>query len=195
MTIAATGTSICELDVIGAGKGETFSRTIANAIEVTGNPTIAYPAVRFYGQNTVMSGPLTAEGDFALCEDHQSVKAISETDWSRYQSVKSVTFSGTITVAGTFFCDGWCKMYYNGKITASALDLSVTTGEGSNHNGQYFLSTANEIGTIKVGRHYVDLTGVGAAGGAFLQWPDSGTPTRAVMAVGKTRALARLSAP
>ena len=193
VTIAAPGTSICELDVIGAGKGETFSRTIANAINVTGKPTIAYPAIRSYGQNNVMSGSITASEDFALCEDHQSVKAISSTDWSRYQSVKSMTFSGTITVAGTFFCDGWCKMYYNGKITASTFDLSVTSSEGSNHNGQYYLATANEIGTIKFGRHYVDFTGVGGAGGAFLQWPATGNPDRAAVAVGKNQSIGGIS--
>ena len=49
-------TGYCELGIVGAGKDDTRIVTIANNIHVTGNTTGQYPALVFYGQNSVLTG-------------------------------------------------------------------------------------------------------------------------------------------
>ena len=195
VTIAGGNVQICELDVIGAGAGETFSRTIGNAIHVVGTTSMTYPAIRMFGQNNVVNSEITAEVDLAICEDHASVKAISTSDWDRYTKVTSTTFNGAITATGKVAHDGWCKNYFNGKINADLLDLDGRVAEGSNHNAQYFFSVANDVGHVYFDRKWVYMLVEDCFKGALVERSGSSTDRGAVALGGKKQSFSALMSP
>ncbi len=92
-------TGYCELGIVGAGPGDTRKVTIANNINITGNTTGKYPALVLYGQNSVITGKITAAQNFYFWDDEASTTAIWSAVSSRYAHVLSCTF-GAVEVAG-----------------------------------------------------------------------------------------------
>lgn len=195
VTIAGGNAQICELDVIGAGAGEAFSRTIGNAIHVVGTTSMTYPAIRMFGQNNIVNSEITAEANLAICEDHASVKAISSSDFDRYTKVTSTTFNGAITAVGQVMHDGWCKNYIKGKITADTLNLNDRVTEGSNHNAQYFFSVANDVKHVYFDRKWVYMLVDNCFKDALVEWSGSSTDRGAVALGGKKQSFAALVSP
>ena len=69
-------TGYCELGIVGAGSNDTRIVTIANNIHVTGTSDGTYPALVIYGQNSVLTGKITADHDFYFWDDFNSATAI-----------------------------------------------------------------------------------------------------------------------
>ena len=160
----------CELDIMGAGKNETFVRTLANNIYVTGTSTLAYPAFVPFGQNAVISGNVTAAHDLAFKEDRVSTVAISASYYNRYQFVTSLTFNGEVTVTGGIITDGWTKYVYNGPVTASWFDhrtTSVTTSFGNGYQQHIYNGVVNVAGDILNQRHPLAFNNVLNMAGAW----------------------------
>ena len=137
-------TGICQLEIAGAGKGETFITTIANNVNVTGTSSFDYPALVAYGQNAVLSGDVNASADFAYYDDDDSAKAISSAYSSRWSIVTSLTFSGDITIAGAMISDGWTTFLYTGRVSAGSFDHHQQR-RLSNHNQTHKFSGAVTI--------------------------------------------------
>ena len=160
----------CELDIMGAGKNETFTLTLANDIYVTGTSTLAYPAFVPFGQNAVISGNVTAAHDLAFKEDRESTVAISASYYNRYQFVTSLTFNGEVTVTGGIITDGWTKYVYNGPVTASWFDhrtTSVTTSFGNGYQQHIYNGVVNVAGDILNQRHPLAFNNVLNMAGAW----------------------------
>ena len=83
-------TGYCELGIVGAGKDDTRIVTITNNIHVTGNTTGNYPALVIYGQNSVLTGKITADQDFVFWDDYNSTYAVSSSQYNRYQNARRI---------------------------------------------------------------------------------------------------------
>ena len=117
-------TGYCELGIVGAGSNDTRIVTIANNINVTGNSTETYPALIIYGQNSVLTGKITADQDFVFWDDYNSTYDIWSSQFNRYTKVKSCTF-GEIEAAGTIGYSGLCRFLFTGPRTTPKLDFTV----------------------------------------------------------------------
>ena len=145
----------CELGIVGAGSNDTRIVTIANKINVTGNTTGKYPALVFYGQKSVLTGKITAAGDFYFWDEETSTRAISNALSDRYTIVQSATF-GAIEATGMIGYRGACRFVMAGKVTTPLLDLTISrTARGkeqsanqNNAHGAFVFNVGNSIGKI-----------------------------------------------
>ena len=156
-------TGYCELGIVGAGKDDTRIVTITNAIHVTGNTTGTYPALVLYGKNSVITGKITADQDFVFWDDYNSTKAISSSQYNRYEKVLSCTF-GEIEATGAVGYSGLCRFLIKGTMTTPKLDLAVTrqkrtydadNPDVNNAHGAFVFFATNSIGEIINGRRHV----------------------------------------
>lgn len=150
-----TYSGYCELGIVGAASNDTRVVTIANAINVTGTSDGTYPALTIYGQNSALTGKITAAADFVFIDDFNSTKAISNSQYNRFRNVQSCTF-GEIEAAGSIGFSGACRMVFMGKVKTPTLDLTVNraarAGDLDSHNnnthGALVFHAVNEIGKI-----------------------------------------------
>ena len=154
-------TDDCILGLWGTGKESKNGITYANAVNVTGNSTIDYPALIVYGQGAKLTGKVTAAKDFCFYEDHDSTKAISSAYSDRANYVTSMTF-GEVEVGGMLFHDGWTTFIFGGKVTAPCAAFpwkrsNRFSGSQSNHMSAYVFNAASEIGIITNGNHNITL--------------------------------------
>ena len=154
-------TDDCILGLWGTGKESKNGITYANAVNVTGNSTIDYPALIVYGQGAKLTGKVTAVKDFCFYDDHDSTKAISSAYSDRANYVTSLTF-GEVAVGGMLFHDGWTTFIFGGKVTAPCAAFpwkrsSRFSGSQSNHMSAYAFNAASEIGIITNGNHNITL--------------------------------------
>ena len=156
-------TGYCELGIVGAGKDDTRIVTLTNNINVTGNTTGSYPAIVLYGQNSVLSGKITADQDFVFWDDNNSTKAISSSQYNRYDKVLSCTF-GEIEATGSVGYSGFCRFLIKGAMRTPKLDLAVTrprrtydvdNPDVNNSHGAFVFFATNSIGEIVNGRRHV----------------------------------------
>ena len=152
----------CELDIMGAGSNDVSVLTIANPIRITGNTTPAYPGLMSFGQNSVLTGKITAAQDFYFYDDTQSTKAIWGSQYNRYTKVTSLTF-GEIDCAGTLGNRGFVMFVFGGKVKAQFFDLAFTrplqrTGDeniANNAHSSFIFTQPSEIGLISNFNHHV----------------------------------------
>ena len=155
-------TGSCELQIMGAGPGDASVLTIPNDIHVTGNTTGQYPALMAFGQNSVLTGTITADQDFYFFDDFLSVTAIYSKHFDRWKNILSLTF-GPMNVAGTLGNAGMTRWIFNGKVTTPVFDLTVSRpmrpgdpqawdSNGNSHSAFQF-NVPSDIGRIVSGRH------------------------------------------
>ena len=151
-----TYSGYCELGIVGAASNDTRIVTIANAINVTGTSDGTHPALTIYGQNSVLTGKITAAADFVFIDDLNTTTDISKSQWNRYNFVQSCTF-GEIEAAGSIGFSGICRMVFKGKVKTPTLDLTIyrarRDGDSDNPNqnnmhGALVFHAVNEIGEI-----------------------------------------------
>ncbi len=157
-------TGYCELGIVGAGKDDTRIVTVANNINVTGTSNGTYPALVIYGQNSVLTGKITAAADFYFWDDFSSTTAISSSQWNRLTKVQSCTF-GEIEAAGTIGFNGWCRFVMAGKVKTPKFDLTITRtrrsydGDTANGNGNahgaFVFKVPCEIGELIDNRRHI----------------------------------------
>ena len=147
-------TGVCQLDMVGrdvgAGDFTTPTVTISNDVHVTGNTSMAYPAVMGYYQNAKLAGKVTAEQDFCFLDDQSTTYSCADKSYSGAQGrVLSLEF-GEVEVKGLMMHDGWARFYFDGKVTASALKCTVCRGGGgaSNWKASYYFRDDVEFGSI-----------------------------------------------
>ena len=158
----------CSLELIGAGKDETWELVFPNDIVLTGNSTTKYPALVAFGQNVRLTGSISAVNDFCFWEDDASMYAIAGKYYDAFSRVKSITF-GPITAGGRIVHDGWCAFVFDGKVTASALDFSHWRS-GSNHNSTYVFNAPCQVRAITNSSHNITFAAGEANSGADLIW-------------------------
>ena len=170
-------TGYCELGIVGAGSNDTRIVTVANAINITGNTTGKYPGLVFYGQNSVLTGKITADQDFYFWEDELSTRAIWGGEYNRYLNVLAGTF-GEIEAAGIIGYSGFCRFVFGGKVKTPKLDLTIVrttrTGERSSNNynnahGGFVFTTPCEIVEIVDGHRYLWCAGANLLPGTLLR--------------------------
>ena len=153
----------CELGIVGAGPGDSRIVTIANNINVTGNTTGKYPALVLYGQNSVLTGKITAAQNFYFWDDEASTTAISSKVANRYTKVLSCTF-GEVAVGGELQTMGFCRFEFTGKLTAQKINFNVArtmrdhegnSADQNNAHSSFVLYTPCEVGEIISGRHRI----------------------------------------
>ena len=169
----------CQLEIIGAGSNDTRIVTVANDIQVTGNTTGTYPALRAFGQNSVLAGKITAAQDFIFHEDYASTMAIWSSQYNRYSSVTVLTF-GEIEAAGTIGTGGFSKFVFGGKVKTPFLDMTYTIAKVNlgNYDSQIpnahvaadLKSGENEIGRIRTDKHPITCFAADALGGALIDF-------------------------
>lgn len=151
-----TYSGYCELGIVGAASNDTRIVTIANAINVTGTSDGTHPALTIYGQNSVLTGKITAAADFVFIDDYNTTTDIRKSQWNRYDYVQSCTF-GEIEAAGSIGFSGICRMVFNGKVKTPTLDLTIyremRDGDRykpnqNNMHGALVFRAVNEIGEI-----------------------------------------------
>ena len=150
-------TGYCELGIVGAGKNDTRIVTVANNINVTGTSDATYPALVIYGQNSVLTGKITAAADFYFWDDYNSTTAISASQYNRYQFVQSCTL-GEIEAAGTIGYGGWCRFVMAGKVKTPKFDMSImrtkrsydgqTANGNNNAHAAFVFNVPCEIGEL-----------------------------------------------
>ena len=155
-------TGYCELGIVGAGSNDTRIVTIANAINITGNTTGKYPGLVFYGQNSVLTGKITAAEDFYFWEDVLSTKAIWKGDFNRYANVLAGTF-GEIEAAGTIGYAGFCRYVFGGKVKTPKLDLTIVRTSG------FVFTTPCEIVEIVDGHRWLWCNAANLLPGTLLR--------------------------
>ena len=170
---------VCQLEIIGAGKDDPRIVTVANDIQVTGNTTGTYPALRAFGQNSVLTGKITAAQDFIFHEDYASTAAISSSQYNRYSLVTVLTF-GDIEAAGMIGTGGFSKFVLGGKVVTPLINPVYTiaganmAGNGSQipnaHVAIDLTSDQNEIGRIKTDKHPIGCFAANALGGALIDF-------------------------
>ena len=174
---------VCQLELVGAGKGETFVNTFPNNVNVTGTSTMSYPALVAYGQKSVLSGDINASADFAYLDDDASTKAISSAYSSRY-TILCLTFSGDITVAGTMMTDGWASFKYTGAVTAGAFVHISQSRAGGGGNATQRNANHDFFGPVTVYGDFINMKHAftfddGLTVGGAMRWnaylTDSGT--------------------
>ena len=148
---------------MGAGKDDTRIVTVANNINVTGTSNGTYPALVIYGQNSVLTGKITAAQNFYFWDDEASTAAISSAVSSRYSNVLSCTF-GEVEVGGELQTMGMCRFVFTGKITAKKINFNVTraarsgdtnTADQNNAHSSFVLNVPCDVGEIVTGRHMI----------------------------------------
>lgn len=154
-------TGYCELQIMGAGPGDASVLTIPNDIHVTGNTTGQYPALMAFGQNSVLTGTITADQDFVFAEDYAAAKAIHSSQYNRYTVVVSLTF-GELNVAGTLGNNGMTRWVFNGPVKTPVFDVTISRpkrpGDDSwdsngNAHSAFQFNVPCQIGQIITGRH------------------------------------------
>ena len=170
----------CHLEIIGAGPNDTRVVTIANDIRVTGNTTKDRPALMVFGQNSVLTGRITADRDFVFYEDYDSTEAIHSGKYDRYSYVTALTF-GAVEAAGMIGTEGYVKFVFAGQVKTPLLDLTLnrpktlTSGnapvsENNAHLAVELRSPGNEIGQIVNSKHPIACEVANAFAGAILDW-------------------------
>ncbi len=150
-------TGYCELGIVGAGSNDTRIVTVANNINVTGTSDGTYPALVIYGQNSVLTGKITAAADFYFWDDFNSATAIYKSQYNRYLFVQSCTL-GEIEAVGTIGYAGWCRFVLAGKVKTPKFDMSITRARRSydgdttvgnnNAHGAFVFNVPCEIGEL-----------------------------------------------
>ena len=174
-------TGPCELWIMGAGSNDVSVLTIANPIHVTGTTAANYPAILVWGQNSVITGKVTADADFYFFDEYESTKAIYKSQYNRYDFVTSLTF-GELEVAGTIGNGGWCSYVYNGKVTTTNFNMKVKRSArsweseaiGSNSHAAHKFNVASEIGAIVNGSHPVHCNAANVLDGTLIDWENEG---------------------
>ena len=172
-------TGYCELGIVGAGSNDTRIVTIANDIHVTGNSTETYPALVLYGQNSVLTGKITADHDFIFWDDYNSVTDIYKTQWNRYANILSCTF-GEIEAAGKVGFSGFARFVFGGKVTTPKLDLTIlrrarsydrepNMGTSGVMHGAIVFTTPCAIGEIVDNRRYLYCAAANVLPGTLLR--------------------------
>ena len=168
-------TGACELDIMGAGSNDVSTLTLANPISIVGDTTPEFPALMVFGQNSALTGKITAAKDFYFYDDVQSTKRIWTSQFNRYLNVTALTF-GEIDCAGTLGNRGFAKFVFGGKVKAPLFDLTFTrpiqrTGDdaiGSNAHSSFVFTTPSEIGEIRTHSHHVMCTATNVLPGTVL---------------------------
>ena len=170
-------TGYCELGIVGAGSNDTRIVTIANNINVTGTSDGTYPALVFYGQNSVLTGKITAAEDFYFWENEPASKAIWSGEYNRYVNVLACTF-GEIEVAGTIGYAGFCRYVFGGKVKTPKLDLTIrrtmrsgerNANDYNNAHGGFVFTTPCEIDEIVDGHRYLWCNAANLLPGTLLR--------------------------
>ena len=176
-------TGYCELGIMGAGSNDTRIVTVANNIHVTGNSTETYPALVIYGQNSVLTGKITADQDFIFWDDNNSVYAIYKGQYDRYKKILSCTF-GEIEAAGKIGFSGFTRFVFGGKVTTPKLDLTILRqrrsydvsgvymGTSGNMHGAIVFATPCAIGEIVDNRRYLYCAAANVLPGTLLRHAD-----------------------